>query len=66
MKHLHRDYHTAHCGLDASYIPMTFEASEVDCEACLTAYAAFQVELAAEAEERARVQAAVKANAAAK
>jgi hypothetical protein len=53
-RHLHRDYHTAYCGLDASHIPMTYEESEADCASCLeaAAQAKAEAELAeAEAEE---------------
>lgn len=36
-RHLHRDYHGAHCGRDASHILMTYDASEATCAACLKA-----------------------------
>ncbi len=37
--HLHRDYHTAFCGLDASHIPMTYERGDSTCASCLAAAA---------------------------
>jgi hypothetical protein len=60
-RHLHRDYHTAYCGLDASHIPMTYEESEADCADCLEAAAAAraEAEAAAEAVEAAEAEAAV-------
>lgn len=54
-RHLHRDYHTAECGKDASHILMTYDEAEADCAACEKAKVA---RVAAEAEGAARVEAA--------
>lgn len=35
--HLHRDYHFAECGIDASHVAMTYEEEHVTCKACITA-----------------------------
>lgn len=37
-RHLHRDYHTAFCGVDASFELMTYAPKEADCAACKAAY----------------------------
>lgn len=57
MTHLHRDYDTAFCGLDAAHIPMTHDPAEADCKPCLSAHGKY---LLAEAElaeaERAEIE----------
>lgn len=50
-RHLHRDYWTTFCGLDASHIPMTYEPGEHDCEACAKAHAEHLAAEKAAAEE---------------
>lgn len=45
-RHLHRDYLTAYCGLDASHILMTYAPEEADCAACIAAGEAHRQELA--------------------
>lgn len=51
-RHLHRDYHNAECGRDASHILMTYEETEADCKKCL---AGRKRRLEAEAAERERM-----------
>lgn len=39
VRHLHRDYHRAFCGRDASHILMTYDESATTCAGCKTALA---------------------------
>lgn len=41
--HLHKDYHTAFCGKDASHILMTYELDQSTCESCRGAAIAAQL-----------------------
>lgn len=66
MKHLHRDYHTSHCGLDASHIPMTFDAGATECADCLAALEAFEAQQETDRLERERTGALLKEAAEAK
>lgn len=49
-RHLHRDYNTAHCGVDASHVLMTHFLAEADCPDCIAAEAIYAAEQEAEAE----------------
>jgi hypothetical protein len=56
MRHLHRDYNTAHCGLDASHVLMTHTLSEADCPDCIAAHATYAADLEAAAAEEAAAE----------
>ena len=49
MRHLHRDYNTAFCGLDASHVLMTHVRAEADCPDCLAAETTYAADLEAAA-----------------
>jgi hypothetical protein len=42
MRHLHRDYHTSHCGQDISHLLATFNENEADCPDCLAGLVQFR------------------------
>jgi hypothetical protein len=42
MRHLHRDYHTSHCGQDISHLLATFNENEATCKACQTGLEQFR------------------------
>lgn len=58
MRHLHRDYNTTHCGIDASHVLMTHVLADADCADCLTAHTQYVAdeEARAEAERQAELE----------
>jgi hypothetical protein len=49
VRHLHRDYSTAHCGKDISHLLATLDENEATCKACQTGLVQFRKDEAAAA-----------------
>jgi hypothetical protein len=49
VRHLHRDYGTAHCGKDISHLLATLDENEATCKACQTGLVQFRKDEAAAA-----------------